>query len=124
MSGVRLILKDHQWDRMEPHVPGKRMDPGRTAADSRLFVEAVLWLARTGSPWRDLPELFGNWNSAFVRFSRWSKSGVWDRLFTTMADEPDFEYVMIDSTIVRAHQHAAGKKGGVKLVRSDAHAAG
>ena len=110
MSGVRLILKDHQWDRMEPHLPGKRMDPGRTAADSRLFVEAVLWLARTGSPWRDLPELFGNWNSAFVRFSRWSKSGVGDRLFTTMADEPDFEYVMIDSTIVRAHQHAAGKK--------------
>ena len=124
MSGVRLILKDHQWDRMAPHLPGKRMDPGRTAVDSRLFVEAVLWLARTGSPWRDLPKLFGNWNSAFIRFSRWSKNGVWDRLFTTMADEPDFEYVMIDSTIVRAHQHAAGKKGGLKLVRSDAHAAG
>ena len=118
------MLKDHQWDRMAPHLPGKRMDPGRTAVDSRLFVEAVLWLARTGSPWRDLPELFGNWNSAFVRFSRWSKSGVWDRLFATMADEPDFEYVMIDSTIVRAHQHAAGKKGGVRLVRSDAHAVG
>ncbi len=124
MSGVRLMLKDHQWDRMEPHLPGKRMDPGRTAVNSRLFVEALLWLARTGSPWRDLPALFGNWNSAFVRFSRWSKSGVWDRLFATMADEPDFEYVMIDSNIVRAHQHAAGKKGGVRLVRSDAHAAG
>jgi putative transposase len=55
---------------MEPHLPGKRMDPGRTAVDSRLFVEAVLWLARTGSPWRDLPALFGNWNSAFIRFSR------------------------------------------------------
>jgi putative transposase len=66
VSGVRLILKDHQWDRMEPHLPGKRMDPGRTAADSRLFVEAVLWLARTGAPWRDLPELFGNWNSALI----------------------------------------------------------
>ena len=118
------MLKDHQWDRMEPHLPGKRMDPGRTAVDSRLFVEAVLWLARTGSQWRDLPEFFGNWNSAFVRFSRWSKSGVWDRLFATMADEPDFEYVMIDATIVRAHQHAAGKKGGVRLVRSDAPAAG
>jgi putative transposase len=68
VSGVRLILKDHQWDRMEPHLPGKRMDPGRMAVNSRLFVEAVLWLARTGSPWRDLPDLFGNWNSAFVRF--------------------------------------------------------
>ena len=123
MSGVRLILKDHQWERMEPHLPGKRSDPGRTGADNRLFVEAVLWLARTGSPWRDLPDVFGNWNSVFVRFSRWSKDGVWDRLFAAMADDPDFEYVMIDSTIVRAHQHAAGKKGGLKLVRSAAHGA-
>jgi putative transposase len=108
---------------MAPHLPGKRRDPGRTGADNRLFVEAVLWLARTGSPWRDLPDFFGNWNSVFVRFSRWSKDGVWDRLFTTMAADPDFEYVMIDSTIVRAHQHAAGKKGGLKLVRSGARAA-
>lgn len=123
MSGVRLILKDHQWERMESHLPGKRGDPGRTGADNRLFLEAVLWLARTGSPWRDLPDFFGNWNSAFVRFSRWSKGGVWDRLFAAMADDPDFEYVMIDSTIVRAHQHAAGKKGGLKLVRSVARAA-
>lgn len=117
MNGVRLILKDHQWDRMAPRLPGKRSDPGRTGADNRLFVEAVLWSARTGSPWRDLPGFFGNWNSAFVRFSRWSKAGVWDQLFATMAAAPDFEYIMIDSTIVRAHQRAAGK-GGLKLVRS------
>ena len=90
----------------------------RSRPFNRLFVEAVLWLARTGSPWRDLPELFGNWNSVFVRFSRWSKDGVWDRLFAAMANDPDFEYVMVDSTIVRAHQHAGGKKGGLKLVRS------
>ncbi|AVM73190.1 transposase [Magnetospirillum gryphiswaldense] len=96
----------------------------RIEAGNRLFLEAVLWLARTGSPWRDLPDFFGNWNSAFIRFSRWSKDGVWDRLFAMMADDPDFEYVMIDSTIVRAHQHAAGKKGGLKLVRSGVHAAG
>jgi putative transposase len=120
----RLILKDEQWERVASLLPGKAGDPGRSGADNRLFLEAVLWMVRTGAPWRDLPEMFGNWNSAFVRFSRWSKSGVWDRLFATMADEPDFEYVMIDSTIVRAHQHAAGKKGGVRLVRSDAHAAG
>jgi putative transposase len=98
---------------MAPHLPGKPGDPGRSGADNRLFVEAVLWLARTGSPWRDLPEFFGNWNSVFVRFSRWSKDGVWDRLFAAMADDPDFEYIMIDSTIVRA----AGKKGGLKLAR-------
>src|SRR5271168_1914930 len=112
MAGVRLILKDHQWERMEPHLPGKSSDPGRTGKDNRLFMEAVLWMARAGTPWRDLPEFFGEWNSVFVRFSRWSKKGVWDRLFLAMADEPDFEYVMIDSTIVRAHQHAAGKKRG------------
>jgi len=121
---VRLILGDAQWTRMAPHLPGKPGDPGRSGADNRLFAEAVLWLARTGSPWRDLPEFFGNWNSVFVRFSRWSKDGVWDRLFAAMADDPDFEYIMIDSTIVRAHQHAAGKKGGLKLVRLAAHAAG
>jgi transposase len=123
MAGVRLVLKDRQWERMAPHLPGKKSDPGRTGEDNRLFVEAVLWLARTGSPWRDLPEVFGNWNSVFVRFSRWSKSDVWDQLFAAMADDPDFEYVMIDSTIVRAHQHAAGKKGGLKLVRSAARGA-
>ncbi len=99
MSGVRLIVKDHQWERMAPHLPGKKSDPGRTGGDNRLFVEAVLWVARVGSPWR---------------------GDVWDRLFAAMADDPDFEYVMIDSTIVRAHQHAAGKKGGLKLVRSAA----
>ena len=124
MPRVRLILKDRQWERLATHLPGKKSDPGRTGKDNRLLVEAVLWLVRVGAPWRDLPEVFGNWNSVFIRFSRWSKSGVWDRLFAAMADDPDFEYVMIDSTIVRAHQHAAGKKGGLKLVRSGARAAG
>lgn len=123
MPRVRLILKDHQWARMESHLPGKKSDPGRTGEDNRRFLEAVLWLARTGSPWRDLPAVFGNWNSVFIRFSRWSKNGAWDRLFTAMANDPDFEYLMIDSTIVRAHQHAAGKKGGLKLAPSVARAA-
>lgn len=124
MSAVRLSLRDDQWDRMALHLPGKAGDPGRSGTDNRLFVEAVLWLARTGSPWRDLPGVFGKANSVFVRFSRWSKSGVWDRLFAAMCDAPDFEYIMIDSTIVRAHQHASGKKGGLKLVRLADHAAG
>lgn len=123
LASVRLMLKDQQWERIEPHPPGKSSDPGRTGVDNRLFVEAILWLARTGVPWRDLPDYFGNWNSVFIRFSRWSKDGVWDRLFTAMADDPDFEYIKIDSTIVRAHQHAAGKKGALKLARSAARAA-
>ena len=123
MSSVRLLLRDDQWERMRPHLPGKPGDPGRSGVNNRLFVEAILWLARTGVPWRDLPDNFGNWNSVFVRFSRWSKDGVWDRLFAAMSDDPDFEYIMIDSTIVRAHQHAAGKKGGLKLARSAARGA-
>ena len=93
---VRLVLGNSQWSRMAPHLPGKPGDPGRSGADNRLFAEAVLWLARTGSPWRDLPEFFGNWNSVFVRFSRWSKDGVCDRLFAAMADDPDFEYIMVE----------------------------
>src|SRR6478672_9784393 len=84
-----------------------------------MFVEGVLWIRRTGSSWRDLPEAFGDWNSVFRRFSRWSVKGVWWRIFEAMSDDPDFEYLIVDSTIVRAHQHAAGaKKRGLKIRRS------
>jgi putative transposase len=88
-----------------------------------MFVEAVLWIVRTGSPWRDLPSIFGNWNSVFVRFNRWSKAGVWQRILDAVSDDPDFEYLILDSTIVRAHQHAAGAKGGLKIRPSAARAA-
>ena len=115
MDEVRLVLTDRQWLLIEPHLPGKTIDPGRTAQDNRLFVEAVLWIVRTSSPWRDLPSVFGKWNSVFQRFGRWSKAGVWWSLFKALADEPDFEYLIVDSTIVRAHQHATGKKGGLKI---------
>jgi putative transposase len=91
-------------------VPGKAGDPGATGRDNRLFVEAVLWIARTGAPWRDLPAELGNWNSVWRRFARWAARGVWERLFAAMADDPDFEYVIVDATIVRAHQHSAGAK--------------
>jgi putative transposase len=123
MEGVRLVLRDDQWLRMEPHLAGKATDRGVTAKDNRRFVEAVLWIVRTSSPWRDLPPVFGNWNSVFRRFSRWSRDGVWWNLFKALADDPDFEYVIIDSTIVRAHQHATGKKGGLKIAPSAAAAA-
>ena len=123
VKGVRLVLSDRQWKRIAPHLRGKAADRCVTASNNRLFVEAVLWIARTSSPWRDLPPVFGNWNSTFRRFSRWSEGGVWESLFNALADDPDFEYVIIDSTIVRAHQHATGKKGGLKIVRSAARAA-
>jgi len=85
-----------------------------------LFLEAVLWRVRTGSPWRDLPTVFGNWNSAFKRFRRWAKAGVFERVFEELSGEPDFEYAIVDGTIVSAHQKASGAKGGLKIRPSDA----
>jgi len=106
----RLGLRDDQWARIEGLLPGKPGDRGRSAADNRLFVEAVLWIARTGAPWRDLPPEFGPWNSVYVRFRRWAKGGVWDRVLAILHDDLDREYLAMDSTVVRAHQHAAGAK--------------
>jgi transposase len=81
---------------------------------NRLFVEAVLWIARTGSPWRDLPHPFGHWNSVYTRFRDWVKADVWKRLFEAASDEPDMEYAMVDATIVKVHRHGQGAKGGLK----------
>jgi transposase len=108
----RHEITDEQWNRIKDFLPGKSGDPGRTAVDNRRFINAVLWIARTGAPWRDLPERLGEWNSVFQRFNRWCKRGVWARLLELWKD-PDLEYLMLDSTIIRAHQHAAGaqKKG-------------
>ena len=111
----RLILSDEQWMRMSKHIIGDARTRGSTGQDNRMFVEGVLWIVRTAAPWRDLPEVFGNWNSAFRRFSRWSAKGIWHRVFVALADDPDFEYLILDSTIVRAHQHAAGAKKGLKI---------
>lgn len=114
----RQELSDRVWERMEPHLPGKQSDPGRTGQDNRKFMEAILWLARTGAHWRALPDHFGKWNSVYVRFNRWCRDGVFDRFFHAMAEDPDFEYILVDSTIVRAHQHSAGaQKGGLRLKR-------
>lgn len=109
MPKRRYEITDEQWARIEPLLPGKASDPGRSAQDNRLFLNAVLWIARTGAPWPDLPERFGKYNSVFQRFNRWSKKGVWQAVFEQLQD-PDLEWLMIDSTTVRAHQHAAGQK--------------
>ena len=119
----RLMLSDGQWERMAAHVIGDERRRGSSGRDNRMFVEALLWVVRTGSPWRGLPDAFGAWNSAFRRFSRWSAKGVWHRIFAAMSDDPDFEYFILDSTIVRAHQHAAGAKRGLKIKPSAAPAA-
>ena len=104
---ARHEITDEQFARIAHLLPGKPSDRGVTARDNRLFINAVLWIDRTGSPWRDLPARFGKWNSVFRRFRRWAQKGVWERIFEELQD-PDLELVMLDSTIVRAHQHAAG----------------
>ena len=104
----RFVVSDAVWEKVAPLLPGKASDRGVTAKDNRLFLEAVLWRVRTGLPWRDLPGEFGNWNSIFQRFRRWVRAGVFERLFEQLSGQPDFEYVLIDGTIVTAHQKASG----------------
>ncbi|MGH6827244.1 IS5 family transposase [Methyloceanibacter sp.] len=114
----RYALRDDQWERIRDLLPGREGHVGVTAKDNRLFVEAVLYRYRAGIPWRDLPERFGDPIKVHTRFSRWAKRGVWKKLFEMLAADADNEYAMIDSTIVRAHQHSAGaqKKNGDQAI--------
>ena len=116
----RYGLRDDQWARIKEFLPGRESSVGVTAADNRLFVEAVLYRYRAGIPWRDLPQRFGDPINVHRRFSRWAKSGVWKRVFEHLAADADNEYAMIDSTIVRAHQHSAGAKKKTARTRPSA----
>lgn len=115
---VRTLLSDEAWKKAEAILPGKKGDRGRTALDNRWFLEAVLWISRTGSPWRDLPAEFGRWHTVYMRFSRWRRNGVWQRVVLAMTGETEIEHILIDSTIVRAHQHSAGasRKSGLQAL--------
>ena len=115
MDEDRFVISDGLWEKIAPLLPGKAGDRGVTGRDNRRFMEAILWRVRTGAPWRDLPSAFGNWNTVFKRFRRWSKAGVFESLFKTINGEPDFEYVLIDGTIVQVHQKASGAKGGLSI---------
>ena len=112
---IRDVLSYAHWQRVAPHLPGKPGDLGRLGAANRLFLDAVFWIVRTGSPWRDLHETFGNWNSVFRRFRRWAKKGVFESPFKALSDDPDFEYAFVDGTIIRFHQHGAGTRGGLEI---------
>ena len=112
---ARIYSGVDKWLLMEPHCLGKKSDPGRTGGEGRLFLEAVLWRARTGGPWRDLPPGFGDWNSVFKRFRYWVEAGVFQRIFDALSDEPDMEFAMIDGTIIKVHRHGQGAKGGLKI---------
>jgi transposase len=112
MGVKRYELNDAQWERIAPLLPGKVTDPGRSGADNRIFLNGVLWVLRSGAHWRDLPERFGKWKSLHKRFTRWAKAGVWERVFASLIKDRDNKYLMLDSTLVRAHQQAATGKGG------------
>jgi len=105
---IKYQLSNEQWKKLRDFL---RADPrayaGRDNA-CRVFVEAVLWISRSGAQWRLLPAEYGAWNSIYKRFARWCEAGVWERMLTAFASEPDMESVMLDSTIVRAHPCAAG----------------
>ncbi len=118
---TRYGLRDDQWKRIKDLLPGKAGDPGATAGSSRRFVEAVLYRYRAGIPWRDLPARFGDWKNTHRRFSRWAQK-VWQRLFDYLAADADNEYAMIDSTIVRAHQHSAGAPRVLMTIKRSAAA--
>jgi transposase len=103
-------LRDDQWDKIKDYLPGKAGDPGRSGDDNRGFIRSVMWVARTGAPWRALPKEYGKWPTVHKRFMRWAKAGVWQMIFNTLALDLDNEWIMIDSTIIRAHQHSAGAR--------------
>ncbi|QDV34388.1 hypothetical protein ElP_22740 [Tautonia plasticadhaerens] len=120
----RFEMDDERFRRIVHLLPGKPGDPGATAKDNRLFLDAVLWIARTGAPWPDLPARFGPYDTAYQRFNRWAKKGVWARILEALGGDADLEYLLIDSTAIRAHRHAAGARKKAAIRPSVAPGAG
>ncbi|MBY5332427.1 IS5 family transposase [Rhizobium leguminosarum] len=112
MGVKRYELNEAQWSRIAPLLPGKAGDPGRTGVDNRLFVNGCLWILRSGAHWQDLPERYGKWKTVHRRFSRWCHAGVWERVFDALTADRDNQYLMIDSTIVRAQAEKGGQGSG------------
>ena len=111
-------MTNEQWERVAPLLPPQKGRTGRPAHDHRVILNGILWKVRTGAPWRDLPERYGPWSTVHSRFRRWRLAGVWDRVFAAVqqqadaAGQVDWSVQFVDGSVVRAHQHAAGAKGG------------
>ena len=112
---VRKRLTDNQWKRISPLLPGKSSDPGRTGVNNRQTLEGILYIVRTGLPWRDLPSRFGKWGTVYQRFRRWAIAGVFDNIFSVTRGKVDLRVIQVDGTMVKVHQHAAGAP------KADAH---
>lgn len=105
-------ISDRVWERLEPHLPGRPGTWGGKARDNRLFINAVLWILRTGAPWRDLPPDYGDWKNTHRRFCRWRDRGIWEALLEQLVQEPDYEWLMINASPIQDHPPAAGAQGG------------
>jgi transposase len=118
MTVRRHELTDAEWERLAPLLPPEKPKTGKPNKPHRLIINAILWKLRTGAPWRDLPERYGPWESVYTRFRRWRLAGVWDRVLGAVQAQGDAEGRLdwsihfLDGTVIRAHQHAAGAKGG------------
>jgi len=110
-----MFLSDEQWEKLAPLFAGKRGPVGR---DYRNFVEAVLWYAQSGKPWRKMPKYFGEWNSVYIRFHRWSERGVWCKVFAVLRSEHGFEERYLVPEIMSVHQHREniGRRGGIAAI--------
>lgn len=115
---VRTTLTDKQWALIEPVLPGRPGDPGRSGNNNRMSLEGMIWITRTGAPWRDLPWEFGNWNTVHRRFRRWVQSGVFQQIFDVIEEDLDLKAVMVDGTFAKVHQHGAGAKKAVARLTS------
>ena len=111
---MRYDLTDMEWSIIEPVLPRGR--PGPKRKDDRRVLNGIFWVLRTGAPWRDLPERYGPYTTAYNRFNRWRKAGIWDRLMDVVTTAHDGQVQMIDSSVVRVHQHASGVKKRVEIV--------
>lgn len=121
-------LTDQEWARLKPHLPAERPETGRPNAGHRRIINGILWRERTGAPWRDLPDRYGPWSTVYSRFWRWREAGIWERVFAAIqqaedaAGQVDWGVQFVDGSVIRAHQHAAGAKGGIRRRRRWARA--
>ena len=122
----RHELTDRQWERLAPLLPPQRPARGRPNHDHRRILNGIRWRLKTGVPWRDIPERYGPWRTLYSRFRRWQQTGVWDRILAALQEdadargELDWDLHFVDGSVVRAHQHAAGAKGGTQRPKRSA----
>ena len=111
-SYTRHDISDKTWGKLSPLLPGRKGSWGRVAKDNRRFINAVFWILRTGSPWRDLPPSYGGWKNTHRRFSRWRDKGIWEKILEASIDQPDYTWLLIDASHIKVHPNAAGAVGG------------